>query len=449
MEQSLAATLWRLAGLAALVCANGLFVAAEFSIVTVRKTRIDQLIAEGHRGARAVRRAVTAPDRYIAATQLGITMASLGLGWLAEPALASIFEPALAFLPAHLAAATAHSIAVAIAFAIITAAEIVFGELTPKWIALERPEATAIWLVKPLEIFMRVMSPFIRVVHGTAQAVIRMLGFSGADHRAMVHSEEELKMLVTASQEAGVLEEQEEQMLHRVFGFADLTAGQVMIPRTELVAVEADTPLKDLIARIAKGRHSRLPVYRGDLDDVVGMLHVTDVMKAIAEENSTPTAGALVREVLTVPETLAADNLLTEMRRRRAREALVIDEYGGTAGLVTFESLMERIVGEVPGESGALSRVSVRPDGSCEVDGLALVTDMNAQFALHIDEATYTTIGGYVLGRLGRRARVGDTIELEGRKIRVEALDGLRVAKVWISKPVKKNALPDHADEKP
>src|SRR3982750_4844675 len=270
MDQTLSATLWRLAGLVALVCANGFFVAAEFSIVTVRKTRIDQMIAEGHRGARAVRRAVTAPDRYIAATQLGITMASLGLGWLAEPALASIFEPALAFLPAPQAAATAHSIAVAIAFAIITAAEIVFGELTPKWIALERPEATALWLVNPLEIFMRAMSPFIRVVHGTAQAVIRLLGFSGADHRAMVHSEEELKMLVTASQEAGVLEEQEEQMLHRVFDFADLSAGQVMVPPTELFAVPAEMPRAVLVERIAQGGYARVPVYRNDLDNMIG-----------------------------------------------------------------------------------------------------------------------------------------------------------------------------------
>src|SRR5215470_9821219 len=216
MEQhSLAEILWRLGAVLALVFANGFFVAAEFAIVTVRKTRIDQMIAEGNRGARAVRRAVSAPDRYIAATQLGITMASLGLGWMAEPALASMFEPALTFLPAHLAVATAHSIAVAIAFAIITAAEIVFGELAPKWIALERPESTAIWLVGPLELFMRVFWPFIRLVHGTAQAVIRILGVRGGDQRGMVHSEEELKMLVTASQEAGVLEEQEEQMLHR------------------------------------------------------------------------------------------------------------------------------------------------------------------------------------------------------------------------------------------
>src|SRR6266545_4407662 len=275
-------TVWRVLGLLALVFANGFFVAAEFSIVTVRKTRIDQLIAEGHRGARAVRRAVSAPDRYIAATQLGITMASLGLGWMAEPAIASLIEPAFAFLPAQLAVTTTHSISVAIAFLIITALELVFGELTPKWIALERSEATAMWLVRPLEIFMRIFSPFIRLVHFTAQTVIKVIGLHGADRRAMVHSEEELKMLVTASQEAGVLEEQEEQMLHRVFGFADLTAGQVMVPRTELVAVAADTPLRELPRKIGQGEPTRLPVYRDDLDNVVGMLHLTDLLKAMA-----------------------------------------------------------------------------------------------------------------------------------------------------------------------
>ena len=442
MEQSLAATLWRLAGLAALIGANGLFVAAEFSIVTVRKTRIDQMIAEGHRGARAVRRAVSAPDRYIAATQLGITMASLGLGWLAEPALATIFQPALAFLPPHLAEPTAHSIAIALAFAIITAAEIVFGELAPKWIALERPEATAIWLVKPLELFMRGFWPFIRLVHGTAQAVVRILGVRGGDQRGMVHSEEELKMLVTASQEAGVLEEQEEQMLHRVFGFADLTAGQVMIPRTELLAVAEDTPLRDLLLKIGQGEPTRLSVYRNDLDDVIGMLHVVDLVKAVSSGDANVNAGTLAREVLTVPITLGANDLLAEMRRRKGREALVIDEHGGTAGLVTFESLMERIIGEIPGEMGAQTRTVVRADGSADIDGLALVSDTNQQFGLHIDEGTFTTIGGYVLGRLGRRARVGDVIDVEGRRMQVEALDGLRVAKVWLSTAAKKQKSP-------
>jgi len=441
MEQTLTATLWRLAGLAALVFANGFFVAAEFSIVTVRKTRIDQLIAEGHRGARAVRRAVTAPDRYIAATQLGITMASLGLGWLAEPALAAVIEPAFRFLPAPLAAATVHSIAVAIAFVAITAIQIIFGELTPKWIALERSEATAMIVVRPLELFMRVFWPFIRVVHGTAQAVIKALGMAGADSRAMVHSEEELKMLVTASQEAGVLEEHEEQMLHRVFGFADLTAGQVMIPRTELDAVSADTPRDEILTHFAHGSYTRLPVYGRDLDDVVGMLHVTDVLKALTE-GAQVNAGTLVRDAVTVPETLGADDLLGEMRRRHVREAIVIDEYGGTAGLVTFEGLMERIVGDIPGESARSSRIVVRPDGSADIDGLALVRDVNDQFGMHIDDETYNSVGGYVLGCLGRDARVGDVLKVEGRRMRVTALDGLRVARVWLSKPTTR------ADEK-
>jgi len=266
----------------------------------------------------------------------------------------------------------------------------------------------------------------------------------------MVHSEEELKMLVTASQEAGVLEEQEEQMLHRVFGFADLTAGQVMVPRTELVAVAAGAPLRDVVAQIARGRHTRLPVYGADVYDVIGMLHVTDVLRALASPSggATLTAGTLAREVLTVPETLGADDLLAEMRRRRVREAVVIDEYGGTAGLVTFETLMEGIVGEVPGELGspATVRINVRADGSADVDGLALVTDVNAQFDLHIDEDTYTTIGGYVLGRLGRRPKIGDTIDVEDRKMRVDAVDGLRVAKVWLSKPARR-ATPHDAKE--
>jgi CBS domain containing-hemolysin-like protein len=443
MDHSVASILWRVAGIMTLVFANGFFVAAEFSIVTVRKTRIDQLVAEGNRRARAVRRAVSNPDPYIAATQLGITMASIGLGWIGEPALASMIQPAFAFLPARIAEATAHSIAVAIAFAAITALHIVLGELAPKTIALEHSETTAMWVVQPTELFMRVFWPFIRLLNGTGRAVVRLLGLRGPGRHALVHSEEELKMLVTASQEAGVLEEQEEQMLHRVFAFADLTAGQVMIPRTELLAIPADTPRDEMVRLIAERGLARWPVYRNNLDGIVGILHVTDVLKSLVSADSRTTAGALAREALTVPETLSADDLLAEMRRRDVREALVIDEYGGTAGLVTFESLMERIVGDLGSTTADGAKIKVRGDGSAEIDGLALVGDVNEQFGLHIDETTFTTVGGYVLGRLGRRARVGDTIDLDGRRMRVEALDGLRVAKVWLSTPPKVSTTGD------
>ncbi len=318
---------WRLVLLLALVFANGFFVAAEFAIVTVRKTRIDQLIAEGHLGARAVRRAVTDPESYIAATQLGITMASIGLGWIGEPALASIIQPWFSALPANIAETTAHGVAVAIAFAIVTALHIVLGELAPKTIALERAEATALLVVKPTEIFMKALWPFIRLLNGTGRTVVNLLGLRSRGGHAMVHSEEELKMLVTASQEAGVLEENEEQMLHRVFGFADLTAGQVMVPRTELVGVPAATPIRDTVPLIGNLRETRLPVYGNDLDDVVGMLHVNDVLRALTTADAGTTAASVAREALTVPESLGAGDLLAEMRRRRVREALVIDEY--------------------------------------------------------------------------------------------------------------------------
>ena len=425
----------------ALVFANGFFVAAEFSIVTVRKTRIDQLVAEGHRGARAVRRAVTDPDRYIAATQLGITMASIGLGWIGEPVLASFIQPGLTFLPDLMAEATAHSIAVALAFAIVTALHIVLGELAPKTVALERAEATALLVVKPTELFMRALWPFIRLLNATGQAVVNVLGLRSAGKHALVHSEEELKMLVTASQEAGVLEEQEEQMLHRVFGFADLTAGQVMVPRTELVAVEADTTRDAMVSLIARYDHARVPVYRVDLDHVIGILHVTDLLAAVTGTSGPLDIASLAREALAVPETLGADDLLAQMRRRGVREALVIDEYGGTAGLVTFESLMSRIVGDLG--VGAAGKVEGLADGSANIDGLVLATDVNERFGLHIDATTYTTVGGYVLGRLGRRPRVGDAIDVDGRQMRVSALDGIRVAKVWLSKPGQSAAAED------
>jgi CBS domain containing-hemolysin-like protein len=425
---------WRLVLLLAVVFANGFFVAAEFAIVTVRKTRIDQLIAEGHLGARAVRRAVSDPKSYIAATQLGITMASISLGWIGEPALASIIQPWFSKLPADIAETTAHSIAVAIAFAIVTALHIVLGELAPKTIALEKAEATALLVVKPTEIFMKAFWPFIRLLNGAGRLVVNLLGLRSRGGHAMVHSEEELKMLVTASQEAGVLEETEEQMLHRVFGFADLTAGQVMVPRTELVGIPAATPVRDVPALVASHRETRFPVYRNDLDDVVGMLHVNDVLRSLTADSSAA-AATVARETLTVPESLGAGDLLAEMRRRRVREALVIDEYGGTAGMVTFESLMERIVGDVPNEPGTeTGRIVAAADGSAEIDGLTLVADVNARFGLHIDEDLYTTLGGYVLGRLGRRAKIGDTIDVENRRIRVDTLDGLRVARVRLTK---------------
>lgn len=429
----------RLGAVALLVVTNGFFVAAEFAIVTVRKTRVDQLIAEGNRGARRVREAISQPDRYIASTQLGITMASLALGWVGEPAIADTLQPLLGRLPATWAAASAHSIAVAIAFVLITSLHIVFGELAPKTIALQHAEGTAMVVTGPVHLFMVAFWPFIALLNGMGRRAVGLLGLRAPSGHSMVHSEEELKMLVTASQEAGVLEEEEEQMLHRVFGFGDLTAGQVMVPRTEMSGIRADATLDEVTDLVSRQPHPWLPVYREGFDDIIGFLHVEDLFPAIRKPADPFRVTDYLREAMTVPETLTADEVLEEMKRLRTHHAVVIDEYGGTAGLVTFEGLMERIVGEVGSEfSPAGTRISILPDGSALIDGLALTTDVNEQFGLHIDENVYTTVGGLVLGLLGRRARLGDRVELEGRVLRVEALDHLRVARVYLSPPKRK-----------
>jgi CBS domain containing-hemolysin-like protein len=254
-------------------------------------------------------------------------------------------------------------------------------------------------------------------------------------------------MLVTASQEAGVLEEQEEQMLHRVFGFADVTAKEVMVPRTEIVAIDAEASREKALEVISTSGFSRLPVYRKDLDNVIGVLYIVDLVREWAAGRTDIHPASLVREALTVPASVGADALLSALRARGVREALVIDEYGGTAGFVTFDSLMERIVGDLGGESGPGGRIVIRADGSADIDGLTLVGDINEQFGLEIDQDTYTTIGGYVLGRIGRRARVGDTMEIDGRTLRVTMMDKLRVARVWLSVPAGGSKITRDAKE--
>jgi CBS domain containing-hemolysin-like protein len=436
MDHSSYDVVLRLAAVLLLVAGNGFFVAAEFALVTVRKTRVDQLIAEGNRRAPRVRQAVTDPVSYIAATQLGITMASLALGWVGEPTIARSLEPLFARLPPVWAAASAHSVAVTVAFALITAVTIVLGELAPKTIALQYPERTALLVTGPVHLFKVAFWPFIALLNAMGRRTVRLLGLNPPSGHSMVHSEEELKMLVTASQEAGVLEEDEEQMLHRVFGFGDLTAGQVMVPRTEMSGIRADATLDEVIDLVSRQPHAWLPVYRAGVDDIVGFLHVEDLFPALRQPHEHFKVADHLREAITVPETLTADEVLEEMKKHRTHHAVVIDEYGGTAGLVTFDGLMERIVGEVGSEfSQPGTRISVLPDGSALIDGLALTTDVNAQFGLHIDEAIYTTVGGFVLGCLGRRARLGDRVEVEGRTLRVEALDHLRVARVYLSAP--------------
>jgi CBS domain containing-hemolysin-like protein len=431
MEASLVSDLLRLLGVAVLVAANGFFVAAEFALVSVRRTRIEELIQEGRAGAKFVKRAQDDLNRYLAAAQLGITLASLGLGWLGEPALAHIIQPLLNLLPAAWGEVVLHSAAAAIAFAVITFLHVVVGEQAPKSFALQKPEQTALLIAVPTLWTGALFRPFIWILNSSSTFLLRSLGLAAAGAHDLVHSVEELKMLVEASEEGGVLEDSERDMLHAVFDFGDLTAREVMVPRTEMVAVDADAPLDDLIHLAIKHPLSKFPVYEGDLDHIIGLAHVKDLVRVQHDARKEASIRGLMREPLAVPEAIRLNELLQEFRLKRQHLAIVLDEYGGTAGLVTLDDLMGEIVGEVRDPfDKSVPEIQRLPDGSALLDGLALIENVNAAFNLSLRDANYDTIAGFVLGRLGRMAKVGDTVESDGIRLKVEALDGRRIARL-------------------
>ena len=449
MSGSILSTSASLLAVVVLVLLNGFFVAAEFALVSVRKSRIDQLALEGSARARQVQAALGHLDTYIAATQLGITMASLALGFVAEPSIARLLDPLLgriSFLHGDAAVVTSHTVALVIAFAIATTLHIVFGELAPKSIALQRSEATALWVTAPLDIFLRIFRPFIAALNGIGNGVVRLIGLEPAGEHASVHSVEELELLVHSSREAGFLEEQQERMVAGVFDFGERHAGRVMTPRTELDAVPTTIGLAELVTRAADARHSRLPVYENDLDHIRGVVHAKDVLRALesglsAEDFDVRT---LMREVPYVPESLPLDELMAELRRKGAHLAVVVDEFGGTAGLVTLEDLLEEIVGEVTDEFDTTREaIEQLPDGSVALDGLIAIEEVAERFGLDIEEPFYETLGGYIFGQLGREAVVGDELALvDGRRLRVTELDGLRVARVLLLPPGASDAPP-------
>jgi CBS domain containing-hemolysin-like protein len=423
----------RLFGVAALVFANGFFVAAEFALVSVRRTRVEELVQQGRPGAGAVKRALHDPDRFIAATQLGITIASLGLGWLGEPALARFIEPVVLLFPERWVGLASHSISAAIAFGVITFLHVVVGELMPKSIALQKPESTALMVAQPTLLTEILFKPAIWALNGTGNFLLKLIGMRAAAGHEMVHSVEELKMLVEASEESGVLEDTERDMLHAVFDFAEVTAHEVMVPRTEMIAINADAPLPELIHLAVKHPYSKFPVYENDLDHILGVAHVKDLVRVQHDQRRAATVRGLIRETIFAPDTLRLDALLQEFRAKRQHLAIVLDEYGGTAGLVTLDDLMSRIVGEVrdPFDKSA-PEIQRLPDGSALVNGLTLIETVNETFGLNLQDAFYDTIAGFVLGRLGRMAKVGDVVETDGVRLKVEALDGLRIARLSV-----------------
>ncbi|MBN1201636.1 MAG: HlyC/CorC family transporter [Anaerolineae bacterium] len=438
-----------------LVFLNGFFVAAEFGFVGSRPTRIAQLVEEGNAGARAAQKALTHLDNYIAATQLGITLASLGLGWIGEPAVAHLLEPVLeAVLPENVVSTAGHSIAIAIGFSIVTALHIVLGELAPKSIALQFPEATSVIVSRPTTLFMRVFSPVIRFMNGVGNGVVRLLGFEPAHEHAQVHSAEELQMLVHSSHQAGLLLASEERLLRRAFDFSDIHVQQVMQPRVEVDGIALDTPLPDLFKLIATQHHSRYPVYEESIDNVVGILHVKDLFDKIVGQPDMLTNGgtefdlrSILRTPLFVPTTLNVDRVLENMQRTQTHVAIVMDEFGGMAGMATMEDIIEELVGEVDDEFDVETGPPTTIEGDTPVfDGRVSLSEAVERFGSPAYDPRSATIGGYVAERLGRIPAIGDRAPFGDYTLSVEEMDGMRVARVRFLKRAATTTMPPDAD---
>lgn len=412
-----------------LVLANGFFVAAEYSFVRVRGTQLQELAKAGSARAKLGAHISARLDAYISAAQLGVTLASLAIGWIGEPAVAALVEPLFRWLPEPVF----HVIAFLLAFGAITYVHIVVGELAPKYLALQRAVQLALLCAYPLDLFYRVMFPFIWFVNNSANSLLRWIGIKPrADLN--VHSDEELKMLIAASARQGILQESERVIVGNALDFADTLVRQVMVPRTEIVAVPEELDLVGLIAMARQHRLSRFPVYRDDLDHIVGVVHVKDLVGV--DRSSKAKAHDIMRRVPAIPETLRLDQALAEFRRQHAQLAIVIDEYGGTAGLVTLEDVLEELVGEVGDEFEKDAAPPIREEapGIYLVDGLVGLAELRERLRLELNDEPYDTVGGMVFGRLGRLAQVGDTVEVEGYRFQVTGVDGRRVSQVRIQK---------------
>lgn len=470
-----------------LVGLNGFFVAAEFALVNVRDTRLAQLADHGNGAARAVQSARQHLDNYIAAVQLGVTLASLSLGAVGEPALEHLLEPSLVSIFGSSGVGLANGISVAIAFLVITMLEIILGELVPKSVALQRSEGVAFFVIRPLNLFSRIFWPFIWVLNQLGRLVLRLLGLNPGLEHSQVHSAEELEMLVKQSHQAGVLDAQEETLLRRVFDFEDKAVRQIMVPRTEIVAIPENASLDEAVDKASIEKFTRLPVYRKSLDEIMGVIHIKDLFPLLREELqrlrqqlaaqvssekvpaaesvNAPTNKAtsspqtrevnqhplksITRPVFNLPENVHVADLLIQMQMKKAHLAVAIDEYGGTSGIVTLEDVLEELVGDVQdefdvGREDNQPEIEFRADGTTLVSGLVAPDELEESIGLVIPPEQlegFDTLGGYVMSILGRVPAEGDELEVDKYRITVTKMDGLRVDRLLIEP--KDNSSPE------
>ena len=415
--------LLELVGVGVLILLNAFFVAAEYGLVTARRTRMVELHHQGNRRARAALRITSDPPQFIAAMQLGVTLTSLGIGALGEHTLTKEFDNWMATI-----------LAVLIAYAILTFFHVVIGELVPKGVALGHSEGTALAVSAPVRAFFTVFKPVIWLLRIATNGVLRLFGMTepGAEREPL--SEAELRMLLSRSSQEGEIEHEEQQMIDKVFVFGDKEATDVMVPRPEVVAVSITLPPEQALASVLDSPYTRYPVYREDLDDVVGVLHVRDLFSAMHERGlASVRLEELLRPAYVVPETKDLASLLQDFRRTNNHFAVVVDEYGGMAGICTLEDLIEEIVGEIEDEFDVAEvQIEQIDEDTYRLDGMFPIDEFNSRFGTELPDEDYHTVGGFVFGQLGRAPEVGDTVEEAGMQFDVLEVDGSRIEKMSV-----------------
>ena len=424
---------WALAVALLLLIANAMFVGAEFALIASRSSKIERLADGGDRRARVALKASRELSFMLSAAQLGITMASLGLGYVAEPALAHIFEDLLhgADLPSGLT----HSIAFAIALLIVSFFHMVFGEMAPKNIAISDPERSALLLAFPFRAYAVLFRPFIWFFNQIANAGTRVFGIEPQDERSDVHTASEIGMIITESARGGLLDRFEHRLLSGAASFGDRDAGSAMVPRTELVAVPADISSVEMEGVVVASGHTRIPVYENDLDHILGFFHSKDLLKIPESRYEAPIPRSSIRPMLVVPESKKLHPLLLEMRRERKHVSLVVEEHGGTAGVITMEDLLEELVGEIRDEYD-VAELGVERLGEDRffVPGSLRIDELKDRLGVDLPEGEYETIAGFLMDRLGRIPKRRDTVEHEAWRLRVMTMHRRRVVQVLVER---------------
>jgi len=424
----------RLLAVVALVLANAFFVAAEFALVAARRTRIEAMVRRGDRKARTVQAALQDLYRQLSAAQLGITVASILLGYVSEDTVAHLFRDWFAALPPLLDFLARGGVASTAAVAVVSFLHVVFGEQAPKAWAITHAESTSRWVAAPLIFFSWITRPFTDLLNWSAGRVVRLLGLKGTTAELeQIHSPEELRMLVEQSRKRGKLDADDARLLQGVFEFSEKSAREVMTPRTEMVALPADLTLEQAADQVAVAGRSRYPVYGESLDDILGVVHAKDILAGLRSATGGTLRGVL-RPAMFVPGTREVEDVLADMKRQKIHLAIVLDEFGGTAGLVTMEDLLEEIVGPIYDEYDQPSgELRVAPPGAAPlISGATPLRDVNRVFGLELDEQDYTTIGGFLFGAIGRLPKGGDQVAVKGAVFEIVEMEGRRVGKVRV-----------------